>query len=301
MNKTILLIALLFAPLSGCLGIPAGAINHGDSVQAVVTVTDLDSGELLVNGRTVEFQVGSGNSGLGFEFERQLIAQTDDFNGVLEIRNDPSTQWSGVVETEARFESDLIQQVPRDQFEPTFGTPTVGMEFHPNGVFFPYEVTSVTDSAVFYKPVPAENQRDPIPVVGAILVSYVEGDQLVQVLEPNVGAVFRILPPSPFNPTTPLGLEPGTYRTLGGDGDVIRYEQSKATNPDIVGHDLRITVRVVNVRASGAPMDVEPVNGNVGIRQSLYINGAPSAIKDYGPLSGESAAHDDDDDHGHQH
>lgn len=298
MNKSVLLIALLLVPLSGCLGIPEGAISHGDSIQATVTVRDADTGELILSQRPLDFQLGSGNSGLGFEFERQLIAKADDFFGNIVVRGDPSTQWSGTVDTQARFESDAVQQIPVAQFAQNFGTPSEGQIFTPQFSFFPYKVLAVNGDMVSYTAMPEQGQRDPLPHIGASLRTSIEGDLLVQIVEPDVGATFRILPPSPFNPTTPLGLQPGSYQVLGGDGETISFRHSQATNPDVVGHDLDVTVRVTNVRASPGSSLVEPVDGNYGVRTSTYINGAPALNKDFGALSNAVPAEPD---HGHDH
>lgn len=288
MNKSILLIALFVVPLSGCLATPADAIGYGDTVQATATVTDAETGEVLLSGQRLNFAVGQGTSGLGYEFERDLIGEPTDFQGTFTIRGDPSLQWGRTVDVQAVYESPLVQSIPREQFEQAFGEPVQGETFAPPSSFFDYQVVSVDANVVQYRPLPEQGQRDPVPNVGAILVTRVEGDTLVQVLEPDVGATFRVLPPSPFNPQTPLGLQPGSYRTIGGDGETITYQHSPSTNPDLVGHDLIIQVTVQSVRPSQSTGQPEPVDGNYGVRNSPYVNGVPSNQVDFGPLSGGS-------------
>lgn len=305
MNTSIfptLIIALLLAPLSGCLAVPDGAIGHGDNVQAIATVTDADTGEVLLSSQRINFAVGQGTSGLGYEFERRLIGEADDFEGTITIRGDPSMQWGRTVDAQALYESPLVQSIPQQQFVQTFGEPVAGENFAPPNSFFDYLVVSADGNVVQYRPLPADDQRDPVPNVGAILVTRVDGDTLVQILEPDMGATFRILPPSQFNPGTPLGLEPGSYRTVGGDGQTITYQHSSSTNPGLVGRDLIIQVTVQSVRQAQAPGPVEPVDGNYGVRTSPYVNGVPSDHVDFGPLSGQETAPAAEDDHdGHDH
>ncbi len=311
MNKSVLLIALLLAPLSGCLGVPAGAIGPGANISAVVTVTDADSGETLIFSQGMNFEVGSGRSGLGFEFERALIGKSSDYEGTLVVRDDPSVAWRGPVTAQARFESPLVQQISLGQFSQAFGTPVEGDVFSPANSFFDYQVVAVSGDLVSYMPLPEQGQRDHVPTVGAYLVTTVEGDTLVQTLEPDVGATFRVLPPSPFNPNTPLGLQPGSYRTIGGDGDTIQFEHSRVSNPDLAGRDLAIEVSIRTVQPGSNPLQ-EPFEGNYGMRSSTSVNGSPNPIPNFGPLSHDAAAahddhaeehHDDghDDDHDHAH
>jgi hypothetical protein len=303
MNKSVLLVALILAPLSGCLGIPEGAIAHGDTVQVVIDVFDADTGESLVTNTAESFIVGDGDAGYGFEFERQLIAKADDFEGTLIIRNDPSVQWNGQVSVQARYASPLVQTAPYESYNQSFGEPNVGDIFRPPQALFDYQVVSIEGDQVAYKPIPEQGQRDPVPVIAAFLVTFVEDNELVQVLEPDVGATFRVLPPSPFNPTTPLGLGPGSYRALIGDGETITYDQSAVTNPELAGRNLRIQVSVTSLTKADGVAVVEPVDGNYGVRQSPAINGAPSSTVSFGQLSGESFEEPEaaDDGHDHQH
>ncbi len=298
MRTSIVLFALLATAMSGCLGIPEGAVAPGDTVQVVVDIYDADTDEQLVTNTAATFVVGNGDSGFGYEFERQLIALPEGYEGTLVVRNDPSLAWSGTVTVDSAFSSDLVQTAPVESYEQAFGPAAVGDIFRPQGALFNYEVVDIDAGLVAYKPLPEQGQRDPVPVVGAILVTEVQGDQLVQWLEPDVGATFRVAPPSPFNPTTPLGLAPGSYRALSGDGATITYEQSAASNPNVAGRDLRIEVRIMGVESSGGDDTVEPVGGNYGVRQSPVINGAPTAIPSYGAM-GKAPAHDDHDGHNH--
>lgn len=300
MNKSVLLIALLLAPLSGCLGVPSGAIGPGASISAVVTVTDADSGETLMFSQGMNFDVGSGESGLGFEFERALIGKSDDYEGTIIIRDDPSVEWQGPVSAQARYESPLVQQIPIQQFSQAFGTPVEGETFSPPNSFFDYQVVAVSGQTVSYKPLPEQGQRDEVPTIGAFLVTSVEGDTLIQVLEPNVGATFRVIPPTPFNPNTPLGLAPGAYRTIGGDGASIQFEHSHVSDPNLAGRDLSIEVRVRTVQSGGDPL-LEPFEGNYGMRDSTTVNGRANPTPDFGPLSSESPSPADGSDDGHDH
>ncbi|MHB1261956.1 MAG: hypothetical protein ACYC2H_09610 [Thermoplasmatota archaeon] len=151
----------------------------------------------------------------------------------------------------------------------------------------------LTFGAVSFRIQAEDGQQDPVPSVGATLVTHVGETQLLRTLEPNIGTTFAISPPSQFQPSTPLGLEPGSYKVLGATATKLQYSHSTGA-PDLVGRDLRVQVTVLDVQENAAPV---PTGGNFGVRSSPQVNGDPSSVLGQ-PLP--TPAHDGGDDgHGH--
>ena len=286
MNRIPLLIAAVLLPMAGCLGLPEGAVAPGDTVVVNVAAYDSATGELLMSNPQLTFVAGSGESDLGFEFERRLVGAAEGFEGTFRISNDPSLAWGDEVSVEGVFEDDLIGTIDTTQFEQFFGAPVVGETFNPQFSFYTFRVEAVENGTVTYRVMPEDGQEDAVPHLGAVLVTEVDLDRdvMLQTLTADVGATFEVQPPTPFNPNTPLGLAPGAYRAVGNEGNMIVYEYRAPGHPGLIGRDVRIEVSVVTVTA-GAGQAVEPVDGNVGVRTSPYINGQPSSEVNYGPQS----------------
>lgn len=302
MSRFPLLIVALLLPLAGCLGLPEGSIAPGDTITANVVVEDAHTGETLWTNNQLTFIAGTGASNLGFEFERQLMGKAQGFDGTLTVRDDPSLQWADEVRTEGVFEDDLLGTISEDQFRQFFGEPVEGEEFQPQFSFYSFRVEAIDAGTVTYRVLPEDGQSDDVPHLGATLVTTVDEarEVMIQTLVAIEGATFEVQPPSPFNPNTPLGLAPGAYRAVGNDGDFIVFEYASAGHPDIIGKDLRIRVEVLTV-VPGSGQVIEPVDGNVGVRSSPVINGAPGGDVHYGPHSEYDGHAMAEADHGHNH
>lgn len=289
----LLVAALLVAAGSGCFGLPTGSADTGDAVAVRYSVFDAATGQLLRSDRSVSFALGSGDSGLGLQFERALRGQVAGSNVTFEVHDDASLSFRQPVEVN-RLLSPIprLQSVPRSEFDATpFGPATVGKEFDAYGIYTGV-VTSLNETLVnFTVSAQSQPQNDPVPAVGAVLRTTTTATHLVRTLDPTVGATFAIQPPSPFNPSTPLGLAAGSYKVVGATDSMLQYLHADSTASDLIGKELRFTVAVVSVTAGSG--GAEPVDGNYGVRQSPQVNGDPSSVLGDAmvPQTGDDHAH----------
>jgi len=266
--------AALVTLLSGCFGVPPGAADNGDNVRIRYTAYDLETGAVLRQNRTADFAVGSGASGLGSQLERAVRGHQANDTFTVEVRDDPALDYSGVVEVNRTLAPiPIVQSAPRMDFEQYVGEAFVGQRFPAYGIYDGL-VTNVTNETVHFRIEAQQGQEDPVPSVGAVLVTTVGETELRRELRPEVGATFAVSPPSPAQPSTPRGLEPGSYKVLGATETKLQYSRSVGA-PDLVGKDLRVVVTVVAVQQVPEPM---PTSGNYGARSSPQVNGDPSSI-----------------------
>ncbi|HUR25124.1 MAG TPA: hypothetical protein VM327_03805 [Candidatus Thermoplasmatota archaeon] len=266
--------ATLAAMLSGCFGVPPGAADTGDVVHIRYTAYDLGSGAAIRENKTADFAVGSGGSGLGTQLERAMRGHKANDTFTVTVRDDPALDYSGVVEVNRTLAPiPVVQSAPRSDFEQYVGAAKVGQSFPAYGIYDGV-VTQVTNDTVHFRIEATDGQRDPVPSVGATLVTHVGETELQRVLEPQVGATFAIAPPSPFQPSTPLGLEPGSYKVLGATDTKLQYSRAQG-EPDLVGKDLRVEVTLLAVEAG---RETVPTGGNYGARSSPQVNGDPGSI-----------------------
>lgn len=266
--------AALVALLSGCFGVPPGAADNGDSVRIRYTAYDLETGSVLRENRTADFAVGSGGSGLGAQLERAVRGHQPNDTFTVEVRDDPALDYAGVVEVNRTLAPiPIVQSAPRMDFEQYVGEAFVGQRFPAYGIYDGV-VTELTNETVHFRIEAQDGQEDPVPSVGAVLVTTVGETELHRELRPEVGATFAISPPSPAQPSTPLGLDPGSYKVLGATETKLQYSRSLGA-PDLVGKDLRIVVTVVAVAQAEEPT---PTSGNYGARSSPQVNGDPDSI-----------------------
>ena len=287
----LLVAALLVAAGSGCFGLPAGSADTGDAVSVRYTVTDLATGAVLRSDRTASFVLGSGESGLGLGFERALRGQGAGGNLTFEVHGDATLDYANVVQVDrALAPIPSHQLVPRDEFDATpFGPATVGKRFDAYGIYVG-NVTAVNETEVaFTVSTMQEPQENVVSSVGAVLVTSTTATHLLRTLDPTVGAAFAIQPPSPFNPSTPLGLKPGSYKTTGATETKLQYLHSPSLATDLLGKELGFTVAILSVTAgSSGP---EPVDGNYGVRQSPQVDGDPASVLDGALLPEASDGH----------
>jgi FKBP-type peptidyl-prolyl cis-trans isomerase 2 len=289
--KTIqfLLLAALLAVGSGCTGLPEGAADFGDTVTVRVAVMDAN-GTALRPERTATFTLGSGGSGLGLGFEREVRGLVQGENATFSVSDDPSLGFTTPKSVPRHLQPITMRQdAPRSDFEASLGPASVGQEFD---AFYIYTgtVTGVTATRVNFtittSTLDANGQptvqEDAVPV-GATLVTTPDGTFLQRELRPIVGATFTINPPTPQQPA-PLGLAPGTYRTLGATEDEIQYAYSSSGSTDLIGRDLRFKVTVLRIVAGDhevAPVceDEEQQKGcNYASRDAPYLNGDPDSV-----------------------
>lgn len=279
---TAVLLALVAVPvLSGCFGLPEGAADTGDLVTIRYTAEDLGSGETLRANRSVSFDVGSGASGLGLQLERAVRGRAAGDTFEVTVRDDPSLDFTETVEVNRSLAPiPIVQTAPREDFVSFVGEPVEGLTFPAYGIYQGI-VVSATNDTVEFRVEAEDGQRDQVPSVGAVLVTRVGSGTLQRTLEPVENATFTVAPPSPFQPNTPLGLEPGAYRVLGATEDKLRFARSGSAEADLIGKDLRITVTVVAVTPADEPV---PTGGNYGARRSPMLGGDPESA-----LGGEPA------------
>lgn len=306
MNRLlVLLLATASIAASGCTGIPEGTAANGALVTIDWTARDPQTGEVLAEGQDLRFVVGQGGSGLGRDLERSVVGRQENQTYSFVSEDDPTRAFEEEVRTPQLLGSDPAQgEVPIAAFRRSIGhDPEVNetFEFNP---FYEAKVVAVGETNLTYRfHLPGGEQRDPVGFVGAVLVSRIEDGQLVRTLEPQVGARFTVDPPSPQNPATPLGLEPGAYVTVGAeDGDII-YRRSSVADPALADRPVEFEVTVQEVqRLVGGTTELE--EGNYGRRPgSPYLNGDPSTVRIGDHHAGEThddgAAHDDGHDDGH--
>lgn len=298
--RLVLLLSLCLLPLAGCLGAPEGGVMTGDRVQGSMTILDAASGEQIVGESPINFVVGDGQSGYGFQFERAFLGHTANESFVFE--RDP-LEYEGLVQAPRFFGTDpaepilLAGELERDRFVSAFGEPSEGMEFTPPLSFYGYRVTGVSETMVQYVALPEDGQENEVPHVGSILVTHVElgdpddpsDDRMVQELRPDIGATFTVQPPSPFQPTTPLGLDPGSYKVIGSDEETLHFSFNPTQHPDLIGRELRFEIEIDTV-VPGPGIVREPVDGNYGVRQSTQVNGHPDTLPMTVPRADGSAS-----------
>lgn len=281
--KPLALAAVAAFLLAGCMGLPPGAADHGDSVTIAYTAYDLDSGAALRANRTVTFTVGDGDSGLGSRVESAVRGHRANDTFEVAVRDDPSLAYSEPVAVNRTLSPiPAHQSAARADFAQYVGEPTVGMTFDAYGIYTG-QVTNVTDNAVSFRVLAEDGQQNAVPSVGATLVTRVTDTALLRTLDPVEGATFTVQPPSPFQPTTPLGLQAGSYKVVGATDTQILYVRSTSGLTDLVGHDLRVVVHVLEVTHAEAPV---PTGGNFGARGHSQASGDPSTVLGGGPLAG---------------
>ncbi len=295
MTKLLLALAAVAAfTLSGCAGLtglPEGSADFGDMVTVSYSAADLD-GNQVRPARTATFVLGSGHSGLGLAFERGLRGHAVNDNFTVTARDDPSLEFGRTVEVDRELQGiDQQQSASKRDYEANVGPASVGQTFAAFGIYTA-TVTNVTADRVSFTISAAQDQRDPVPSVGAVLVSDPDGTTIHRILDPTVDATFTINPPTASNPNTPLGLAPGTYKTLGATATKLQYSYSIAGGLDVLGKDLRVTATIL--RLTPGSHAVEPVDGNYVARPSPYVNGDPESVLDARPAESEP-------DEGHDH
>lgn len=240
--------------------------------------------ELALNQELVLGDVGP----LGFELERELVgAQVNQTLRVIS-RDDPTRDFHERV-TADKWISDLQpldQTIPRNTFEQNLGTPEMGQVFQFNNLF-EAEVTAIDDNEVQARLLVQPDQEFDASVVGGQVVARVLGDDYRFELVLVPGEVFTIQS-SPFSPA-PLGLEDGTYRSVGTEGDEVVWQYASAIGA-LVGRDVEFVVKVLEITS---PAD-EVLGDDYGARRSPVL--AP------GGAFGDDGHHHDDhghDDHGH--
>lgn len=280
----------LAALLSGCFGVPEGAAGTGDLVTVRYSASELGAATPLRTNQTASFDVGSGASGLGLEFERAVKGHKPGETFTFTVRDDETLGFGQRVEVNRSLADIPVQQsAALAEFQQYVGAAAVNVTFPAYGIYTG-RVTNVTASTVTFRIEAEDGQLDEVPSVGAVLESHVTPTAITRRLNPVVGATFTIQPPQPFQ-STPLGLEPGSYQVLGASEDKLELARSASRNTDLVGKDLRFTVTVIAITPADESI---PTDGNFGVRGSGQVNGDP-----YAALGTEPTAEAPDDGHDH--
>lgn len=227
--------------------------------------------------QTIRFAVATGESGLGFEFERSLVRVAQDERITTSAGR---LSFTDTVTRERIFGPvPLVGEIDRTQFESAFGPAVEGLEFTPPQSFYAYRIESVTPTLVGYRVLPEEGQRNDVPAVGAVLVTTLNGDDtMTQTLEPVPGARFAVAPPNPFSGgETPLDLEPGSYEVVGLEAGLLVFRYVATPYPGLVGHELEVTATVTGLTkapdAVAEPVELPDGSQHYGVRQSPQVNG----------------------------
>ncbi len=242
--------------------------------------------------RTLEFQVGAGQSGLGLEVERSVRALQPGTPKTVKSATDPSRTYYDTRETNSSIGPfELTRVISRAEFSRAGKPAEVGTQFAFNGLY-DAEVTHVDDGSVTYR-VLAENGRlDPIPQLGILLETQTSGDQWTWRLRPDVGQTFVIQPPSSLQQETPLGLDPGSYKTLGTHGDHVLYGYNPTLLPTLLDLPVLVMIEVTSVTEGSSTIPTE----DFGTRQSPVVR---SVGHSHAQADAPKTGHDDG--HGHTH
>jgi len=275
--RALLMAAAALALAAGCLGVPPGSADNGDSVTIQYTAHFLDNGTVLFgrDNRTATFTVGAGDSGLGKALESAVRGHRQGDAFTVAVPHDHSLDYSAAAAVNRTLSPiPSNQSAPRSDFTNYVGEPTIGKTFPAYGVYTGV-VTQADNDTVWFEVRATDGQQDPIPSVGAVLVTHVMPTMLMRRLDPVNGSTFAIQPPSPFQPSTPLGLQPGSYRVVGATADQILYARSSSTESDLIGRALSFDVQVVQVTHVEATV---PTGGDFGVRSSPQVSGDPRSV-----------------------
>ncbi len=266
---------LALSMLSGCFGLPPGSIHTGDEVSIRYTATNSATGEVVRSGQLANFIVGTGASGLGAELESALRGRLPNETFTADVGRDASRDYLGIVEYDRTLDPIPIVQVHlRADVERGLGTLTLGQTFAAYQIYTG-QVMALDAQNVTIQITAQDGQRNPVTSLGATYVTHIEGDNLIVAMEPDVGATFPVYPASPPYYTPPAGLEPGSYRTEGMEGDELLYSYSPSTETELVGVPLTFEVTILTVVPGSA--GAQPADGNYGVRDSPQVLGDPSS------------------------
>jgi hypothetical protein len=262
-----LAVLALFAG-AGCTG-PGVGPQPGDTVDLSYAIAD-SNGTVLRSVVTTSFVYGTEHSGLGTPVDDALRGHRT--NETVTITLPAYGERVEIARALAPIEGN--QSASRADFTTYVGEPTLGKTFQAYGIYTGV-VSGFDNDTVFFHVVAQDGLETPVPTVGATLVTHVVRGNLTRTLDPVVGATFAIQPPSPFNPSTPLGLPAGSYKVLGATDASLQYGRSISPDPDLTGKDLTVQVTITRIGHAVAPI---PTSGNFGVRSSPQVKGDPSSV-----------------------
>ncbi len=277
------LIVLVGALVAGCAESPE--TQSLTEVTFSLTLRDPASGDIIIGNETglplENFTItalAGAPSGLDAAFDARLAAASpgDVIEGTFQLAD-----FSGEIGKEHTYgPSPAVSSIGRADFVAYIGEPEVGMVFA-MPQYYNATVEAFDNETVTYRITPEPNQRDPVDAVGAILVTTVEGDNITQRLEPNVGSTF-VIQPVPGAPG-PLGLVAGAYRSEGANETHILYSFQPIPLPQWVGKEVLVHAAVQTVQ--------EPAGDGAGHDHDGHTHGDDHD-------HGDSHSHGDDHDHG---
>jgi hypothetical protein len=280
---SVLLVATVLATLvvSGCTGYGPGP-DPRDAVTVRYDLHYAGNGTLIRSNLTETFVVGDQSSMFGKPVDDEIMQRRLGESFEVDLAGYGET----VHVNRSLAAIPVFQSAPRADFEQFVGAASVNQTFPAYGIYDGV-VTEVTNDTVFFRILAIDGQEDPVPSVGATLVTTIGETDLLRDLRPNVGQTFVISPPSPYQPSTPLGLDPGAYIVRGASDTQLEYGRSPLgdpalfNDPKIVGKDLVVEVQILAIQPEPEP------SGNYGVRSPRTAD--PLLTGE--PIPGSSAAH----------
>lgn len=252
------------------------SMMQGDSVPKAAFDQALEQrGLLSAFGLAAEFELGSGESPLGFAAEQQIAGMRANETRTFEAGG--AGGYTGT-QSVARIVDGgaFVQDIPLNEFEFFFHPdPEPGQEFEYN-ILHEARVEAVEGNTVRIRVLAEEGQTAPADFVGVTIETHVNETGYHYELVPQTGTRF-VVQPAQGQGGTPLNLPPGGYRTRGVEGDQIVYDYT----PDrttLVDRDVRYVVELVGV----APVEDAVPTGDYGKRRSPVLAGHGHDAEDDG-------------------
>ncbi len=235
------------ASLAGCTD--GARLDSADDITVTVTLRDPATGNVIFENatgqpfenRTLTLRLGVDESPLGPAFMETLAKLREGDRLQRQLNLGPFA--GDVAGPRIHGPHGIVKTEHRLMFEAKYD-----VEAEPGLIFNapPYykaRVDSIDGDYVTYRLVPEDGQRDAVDQVGCIMITYVDGDNMTQVLEPVVNATFVVAPSAP----APLGLEPGSYLVLGSNETHLLFGRHPSLLVDWVGRDVLFEVRVTKI------------------------------------------------------
>ncbi len=254
---------LLTAMLAGCFGVPEGTADVGDFVTVDWVAKDPETGEIIRQGNSLRFAVGSGTSGLGALVEYSVIGKAVNTPYTF-YSDDPSRGFEAMFTPDRISEIPVEQEVPRAAYSQQFGEPTVG-DMQDLGNDIALEVAAVTSDMVTIRYVIEGTVTLDDPDYGMAQHVRVDGDMVVIEYTIEHETTFLVRPniPPRFE-----GMPTGTYKAIGDDGDKLVFRYTRILDPLMIDVPLEFEITINSVQKAPA---VALPEGSYGGRSSPQL------------------------------